>query len=157
MSAYVLTSRAHGSPARFSSGSLRSPHSPDQNHAHCPLCCYIFQSALRLLHSLTLCFILKVSYHSLCQVKPVPQTCTVNTFYCKSNLHMRSKNKILDVTDTRSLTKLIPGSFLASQTPATLRDCCSGESPQATRFCSFYYICCQANCLPCTLWFWTVV
>lgn len=157
ISAYVPTMRAHGSPARFPSGSLQSPHSPDQNHTHCPLCCNIFQSALRILPSLILCSILKVSHHLQCQVKPVPQTRTVNTFHCRSNLHVRSKNKIMDVTDMRSLTKLIPGSFLASQTPATLCDCYSGESPQATRFWSFCYICCQANCRPCTLWFRRVV
>lgn len=92
------------------------------------------QSASRILRSLTLYSILKVSYHLLCQVKPVPRTRTVNTFHCGSNLQMLSKNKIVDVTDMRSLTKLIPGSFLASQTPAALHDCYSGEGPWATRF-----------------------
>lgn len=112
------------------------------------------QSASRILRSLTLYSILKVSYHLPCQVKPVPRTRTVNTFHCGSSLQMLSKNKIVDVTDMRSLTKLIPGSFLASQTPAALHDCYSGEGPRATRFCSLYYMCCQANCLPWTLWFW---
>ncbi len=83
------------------------------------------QPASRILRSLTLYSILKVSYHLLCQVKPVPRTRTVNIFHCGSNLQMRSENKIVDVTDMRSLTKLIPGSFLASQTPAPLHDCCS--------------------------------
>lgn len=115
------------------------------------------QSASRILRSLTLYSILKVSYHLLCQVKPVPRTRTVNTFHRGSSLQMLSENKIVDVTDMRSLTKRIPSSFLASQTPATLHDCYSGEGPRATRFRSLYYMCCQANCLPCTLWFWTGV
>lgn len=47
MSAYVLTSRAHGSPARFPSGSPRSSYSPNHSHAHCPLCCYVFTVCLK--------------------------------------------------------------------------------------------------------------
>lgn len=92
------------------------------------------QSTSRILRSLTLYSILKVSYHLLCQGKPAPRTRTVNTFHCGSNLQMLSENKIVDVTDMRSLAKLIRGSFLASQTPATLHDCFFGEGPRATRF-----------------------
>lgn len=75
------------------------------------------QSASRILRSLTLYSILKVSYHLLCQVKPVPRTRTVNTFHCGSDLQMLSKNKIVDVTDMRSLTKLIPASFFSQPNP----------------------------------------
>lgn len=116
---------------------------------HCAVA--FLQSASRILHSLALRSILKVSYHLLCQVKSVPRTCTEYISLCRSNLQMLSKNKIVDVIDMRSFTKLIPGAFLASQTPATLHDCYSGVGPQATRFCSLYYMCCQANCLACTL------
>lgn len=119
---------------------------------HCAVA--FLQSASRILCSLALHSILKVSYDLLCQVKPVPRTCTEYISLCRSNLQMLSKNKIVDLIDMRSFTKLIPGAFLASQTPATLHDCYSGVGPQATRFCSLYYMCCQANCLPCTLWVW---
>lgn len=40
------------------------------------------QSTSRILCSVALRSILKVSYHLLCQVKPVPRTRTVNTFHC---------------------------------------------------------------------------
>lgn len=116
------------------------------------------QSASRIRRSLTPDSILKVSYHRPCQAKPVPRN--THSEYISPPIRPSrcfSENKIVDVTDMRSLTKLIPGSFLASRTPASLRACRSGEGPRATRFCSLCYMCCQANCLPCTLWFWTGV
>lgn len=135
------------------------PTAQNHSHAHCPLCCYVFTVCLKNSPlSNSAASILKVSHHSPRQAKPVPRTRTANTFhFADPALQMLSENKIVDVTDMRSLTKLIPGSFLASQTTATLLRCCSGEGPRATRFCSLYYICCQANCLPCTLRFWTGV
>lgn len=69
------------------------------------------QSASRILRSLTLYSILKVSYHLWCQVKPAPRTRTLNTFHCGSNLQILSKNKFVYVTDMRSLTKLIPNTL----------------------------------------------
>lgn len=158
MSAYVLTSRAHGSPARFPSGFPRSPHSPNHSHAHCPLCCCVFTVCLKNSPLSSSPLYIK-SELSLAVPSKTSATNTHSEYISPSgsNPQMLSKNKIVDVTDMRSFTKLIPGSFRASQTPATLHDCYSGEGPRATRFCSLYYMCCQANCLPCTLWFWTGV
>lgn len=152
MSAYVLTSRAHDSPARFPSGFPRSPHSPNHSHAHCPLCCCVF--TVHLKNSLLCSSPLYIKSELSLAVPSKTSATNTHSEYislCRSTLQMLSKNKIVDVNDMRSFTKLIPGSLRASQTPATIHDCCSAEGPQATRFCSLYYMCCQANCLPCTL------
>lgn len=61
--------------------------------------------------------ILKASYHLQCQGKPVPQAHTMNALLAGFNLQMRSKNKIVDVTDMRNLTKLIPGSIFCEPKP----------------------------------------
>ena len=110
------------------------------------------QSASRILRSLPALYsILKVSYHSPCQVKPEPRTRTANTFHCGLGLQMLGENKIVDVTDMSGSTRW---SQAGPQRAKPLPLGCSGEGPRATGLRSFHYICCQANCRLCTLWFW---
>lgn len=75
-----------------------------------------------------------MSHHLLCQVKSVPRTSTEYISLCRSSLQMVCKNTIVEVTDMGCFMKLIPDSFLARQTPATLHNCCSGVGSRATRF-----------------------
>lgn len=152
----VLTAALRG----FHQASRDLPTVQNHSHAHCPLCAAAFsQSASRILHSRALRSILKVSYHSPCQVKPVPRTRTANTFHCADpTSRCLAKIKLwMWLTWEASQSSFQAHFNPASRTPATLRDCRSGEGPQATRLCSLYYMCCQANCLPCTLRFWTGV
>lgn len=116
MSAYVLTSRAHGSPARFPSGFPRSPHSPNHSHAHCPLCCCVFTVCLKNSPLSSPPLYIK-SELSLAVPSKTSATNTHSEYISPSgsNPQMLSKNKIVDVTDMRSFTKLIP--WLISSQP----------------------------------------
>lgn len=141
---------------RMLTGALWGLHqAPNLSHALCPLCCTFLYSASRVLRSLL-------------HVKREPSL-HLPRKTDSVNMHVRWIHLSANPTSSR-VVKIRWWMWLtweASRTDPRLvfsgPDPCRSpllllwHRPQAMRFCSLHYMRCQANCLPCTLWFWTGV